>query len=205
MQRVTFEGKPVPKQVQVKPRLALLLGSTVVVCLVLLNWAKDFSLSYLRERARQQDNIASIARSVAVFSDPLPANFCWLSGLAMPFSDSVTVQDQRRFMVITIVSNQRLTTGLRVLDRSIDFGTKLGKDLIARKWRKIGAGAVSVSGHDLNYEIGEVVLGAHKVRELRGSLLLKSKNVDFDAFGQIDKPFDLAQFRSFLDCIKELN
>jgi hypothetical protein len=104
-------------------------------------------------------------------------------------------------MVITIVSDCEIKTGFGPLDRSIEFGTNLGKNAFYQKWTKDGSGTMLLAGQNLNYQTGVVALNTHKVPEFRGWSSFKDKNVSVDAFGQIDKPFDIPQLQSFLNCI----
>ena len=183
-------------------RLAVLLFASATLVLSLLNWGKESALTGVREHARQTENILPIADSVATFSDPLPGNFCWQSGLSLPLSKSLTAQDKSKFMILTIVRNDKVTTGFSSLDNCLEIGTELGNNVLARKWKQLGAGKLSVGGHDLLYQTGEVTLATHKVGEFRGDISLKDKNISIDAFGQIDKPFDMVQLQSFLNGIK---
>jgi hypothetical protein len=186
-----------------KQQAVLLLVSLVILGISLLNWGKESVLNGLRKHARKPENILVIANSVATFSDPLPGNFVWQSGVSLLFSKSLTAQDNNRFMIITIVSNDKITSGFGPLDKCLQIGTELGNNALAREWKQTGAGTMPVQGHDLLYQTGEVTLSTHKVGEFRGSISLKDKSINIDAFGQIDKPFDLSQLQSFLDGVKE--
>ncbi len=172
--------------------------------MLLVGWGGREGIESMRKKAREPENIKLVASKIADFAEPLPEGFRWRSGVELPLSKSLTIERKNPFMIITINSEQAITTNIAQLDSSLEIGSKLGRDMMTQKWTKKSDGTSSVAGHSMKYELGEITMGEHHVGELRGAVPLKGKTVTIDAFGEWDKPFDMDRLNNFLAGIKLL-